>query len=227
MSARSARTAVFFVVGVVISLTAIACQTSKPAPPSAAALLGEFKPVVSVKELMEFMIDPVADNIFNAVGSEITTKGTVEISPVTDEDWDKVRVGAVSLAEGVYLLKVPRPFAPPGDENNSAGEGAPELAPAQIAAKIKADPVLWNAKIEALRNVGLEVLEIVKKKDTQALFDAGGDLDQACEGCHLEYWYPGEKDLGPRLDRRLRELADKERATPNEPAQKRATTARP
>jgi hypothetical protein len=53
--------------------------------------------------------------------------------------------------------------------------------------------VLWDAKIQALRNVGLEVLEVVKKRDVNALFDASGDLDDACEACHLEYWYPGDK----------------------------------
>jgi hypothetical protein len=31
------------------------------------------------------------------------------------------------------------------------------------------------------RNVAPEVLEVVKKKDVDALFDAGGDLDKACE----------------------------------------------
>ena len=62
---------------------------------------------------------------------------------------------AVTLAEGIYLLKVPRPFTPPGDENNTSGPDATELTPAQIKAKLEADPVLWNAKIEALRNVGL------------------------------------------------------------------------
>jgi hypothetical protein len=164
------------------------------------------KPVVSVKELMRDMIDPVSDNVFNAVGTVTNAQGTVETAPKTDQDWDKIRVGAVGLAEGIYLLKVRRPLAPAGDENNSSGPDAPELSPAQIKAKIEADPVLWNAKIEALRNVGLEVLEIVRKKDVNALLDAGGDLDVACETCHLEYWYPGEKASMPKLDRKLQEL---------------------
>ena len=46
------------------------------------------------------MLDPLADNIFNAVGTRIRKEGTFEISPKTDEDWDKIRIGAVSLAEG-------------------------------------------------------------------------------------------------------------------------------
>ena len=66
--------------------------------------------------------------------------------------------------------------------------------------------MLWNAKIEALRNAGLEALEIVKRKDVTELWDAGENLDRACEGCHLEYWYPGEAALLRKLDRRLGEL---------------------
>ncbi len=173
-------------------------QCSKPAPPAPptpapSALLGEMTPVVSVKELMAGMIDPIADNIFDAVRWDITPKGTVEYKPTTDEDWEKVRIGAVTMAEGVMLLKVPREMTPPGDVNNSTGENPPELSPTQIKEKIAKDPVLWDAKIQALRNVGLEVLEIVKKKDVDALFQASSDLDAACEGCHLEYWYPGDK----------------------------------
>src|ERR1700730_5460475 len=182
----------------IVFLGVLACsQCSKPAPQAPQSgpprLLSEMTPVVSVKELMGSMIDPIADNIFDAVWWEITAKGLVEHQPRTDEDWEKVKVGAVSLAEGIYLLKVPRPLTPAGDVNNSVGPKAPELSPTEIKAKIDKDPVLWDAEIQALRNVGLEVLEIVKKRDVKALFDASGDLDNACEACHLEYWYPGDK----------------------------------
>src|SRR5262245_13936192 len=71
-------------------------------------LLSDMTPVVSVKELMANMIDPIADNIFDAVWWETTPKGLVEHRPKTDEDWDKVKTGAVSLAEGIFLLKVRR-----------------------------------------------------------------------------------------------------------------------
>jgi cytochrome c556 len=201
--------------GLLIALSVMfACSPSKSSPPAsgtpaaatppslpAPQLWGDVKPVVSVKELMRDMLDPAADNIFDAVKIVYTTSGTVETSPKTEQDWEKIRIGAVTLAEGVYLLKIPRPFAPPGDENNSKGPDATELSPAQITAKLEADPVLWNAKIEALRNVGLEVLEIVKQKKVDELWDAGHNLDQACESCHLQYWYPGDTALLQRLDR--------------------------
>jgi hypothetical protein len=185
-----------------------ACSSSKQTavPPPVPQLWGDLKPVVSVKELMRDMIDPASDYVFDSVGAVVSKKGTVETEPKTDADWEKIRIGGVMLAEGISLLKIPRPFAPPGDENNSTGPEPEELSPAQIKAKLEADPVLWNAKIEALRNVGLEVLDIVKRKEVKELWDAAENLDQACETCHLEYWYPGEKALLKKLDRRLEEL---------------------
>lgn len=186
-----------FAVAATVATVAVgsACSSPKPAAPPAAAAPAAptMVPVVSVKELMRFDIDPVADNVFDAVTYDATTKGVKETMPRTDEDWEKVKTGAVSLAENIYLLKVRRPWTPKGDVNNSTGPNPPELSPDQIEAKYRKDPVLWDAKIEALRNVAKEVMEIADKRDVKALFDASEDLDIACENCHLEYWYPGDR----------------------------------
>jgi len=85
------------VLAVVVS--ASCSKTSTPPPQAAAATAGPvMTPVVSVKELMRFDIDPVADNVFDAVQYDATLKGVKDISPKTDEDWEKVKTGAVSLA---------------------------------------------------------------------------------------------------------------------------------
>jgi hypothetical protein len=194
---------------------ASSCSSSSSRTPPVAApraeLWGDLKPVVSVKELMRDMIDPLADSIFDAVSVTMDGSGVIERSPKSDEDWERIRIGATAMAEGSYLLKVARPFAPAGDLNNSTGPDAPELSPDQIKTKLEKDPVEWNARIEALRNVGLEVLDIVKRKDANELWDAAENLDVACEGCHRSYWYPGETaEYYSRLDRRLDEMHAKD-----------------
>jgi cytochrome c556 len=199
--------------------TIAACSASKPAPPSAqttaapptAVLWSDLKPAVSVKELMKYMIDPVSDNIFNAIGSTVTKKGIVDVVPKTEEDWDKVRTGAVSLLEGAELLKIRRPFTPAGDENNSTGPDAVELSPAQITAKVERDPVEWNARIQAMKNVALETLDVARKKDVNELWDVGENLENACEACHRSYWYPGEgAEFYRKLQRRLDEFSQQQ-----------------
>ena len=76
-----------------------------------------------------------------AVTPQVDKNGTTEKFPKTDQDWEAIRIGAVTMAEGAYLLKVRRPFAPPGDENNSTGPEAVELSPAQIMAKVEKDVI--------------------------------------------------------------------------------------
>src|SRR4051794_19827242 len=78
--------------GVFCIVATAACSSSKPAPAAAHSpeLWGDLKPIVSVKELMRDMLDPVADNIFDAVSVVITNQGTVEKTPKTEEDWEKI-----------------------------------------------------------------------------------------------------------------------------------------
>jgi hypothetical protein len=212
-----------------IALAAMAACSSPSSTSSAAtmapgaspdpALWGQMKPIVSVKELMRNLIDPVADNVFDSVAIIVDKNKTTDIQPRTQEDWDKVAIGGTMLAEASYLLKVKRPFAPPG-EKESPGAEEVELKPEEMMAKVQKDPVEWNARIEALRNVGLQVLDIVKRKDTQELWDAADNLEMACENCHRSYWYPGETSAYySSLDRRLREHS---LAGPRRPADEKA-----
>src|SRR5215468_8218034 len=132
------------IAAIFVAAALAACSSSRSStPPAQTAAAPAMKPVVSVKELMRFTIDPAGDYVFDAVTWDISKKGTVETKPRNDEDWEKVKIGAVTLAEAIYLLKVPRPFAPDGDVNNSTGPNPPELSPAQIKAKLDKDPVLW------------------------------------------------------------------------------------
>ena len=138
-------------------------------------------------------IDPISDNIFDAVTYESTKKGVVETVPKTDEDWEKVKIGAVDAGRGDLPAEAPAAMAPPADVNNSTGPNPPELSPAQIQAKVDADPVLWDAKIQALRNVAPRGDRHRGQARHQVALRGRRDLDKACETCHLEDRYPGDR----------------------------------
>jgi hypothetical protein len=166
----------------------------QPTPVAPAVAEGPpFTPVLSVKELMEHIVDPTADWIFDAAVIDVSEKGTVETLPLTDEDWTRVERGALILAESANLLKMPRAMVPPGDKSLNQEPGGPELTPAEIEAKIKKDPALWAKHADGLRDAALESLKVIKARDGQGLFNVGDKIDKACESCHLEYWYPGDK----------------------------------
>ena len=166
------------------------------AGPSAAptATHDDLTPVLSVKELMEHIVDPIADRIFDAAVIDVSEKGIVETKPLTEEDWLKVERGALILAESANLLKMRRPMVPAGDSSLSGPPGGPELTPAEIETRIRNDPAMWNRRADVLRTAALASLPIIRAKNAEALFDVGDKIDKACESCHLEYWYPGDKE---------------------------------
>ncbi len=160
---------------------------SQPAPPP------ELTPIVSVKELMENIVDPAADVIFDSVVTEVSAKGIVETRPTTEEDWIKVQRAALLLAEASNLLKMPRQIAPADDTSAQPAE----LTPPQILAKVDADRAQWGKYADGLRDVAVKGLAVAKAKDVDGVFELGSALDTACENCHLEYWYPGDKKAVP------------------------------
>ena len=137
---------------------------------------------------MRYIVDPAADSIWNAVVVEVTTSGTHERVPSTDEEWATLRGHALTLLEATNLLLMDgRRVAVPGSRSEMPGV---DLEPEQIEALLAADRGAWNAFVGGLHDTGLIVLAAVEAKDSEALLVAGDALDLACENCHTRYWYP-------------------------------------
>jgi hypothetical protein len=181
------------------------CGSSSPSPapapaaapvrPAAPALETALTPTLTVRELMEHIIDPTADSVFDAAVIDVTAKGVVETKPLTDEDWLKVERAGLLLAESANLLKMPRRMAPPTQATQPHKGAEPELPPEQIEAKVDRDRALWNKYSDGFRDAALSSVKVARARDFEALFNAGSDIDKACEACHLEYWYPGDRKL--------------------------------
>src|SRR5262245_59154346 len=98
----------FGVAGCALALAISTAQCTKPEPAAEAATVApDLKPIFSVKELMENIIDPQADFIFDAVAVDVGPQGAVETKPTSDDDWLRVQHATVLLAESTNLLKMP------------------------------------------------------------------------------------------------------------------------
>ncbi len=149
-----------------------------------------FRPTASIKELMDAVIDPSADGVWNAVSTETSKKGLVENQPHTDEEWKAVRRHALTLIEATNLLLIEgRQVAPPGTKS----EVKDELEPIEIQKLIDANRPAFIAHAHALHDVTTQALAAIDAKNAEALVTVGGNIDGVCEACHLQFWYPGQK----------------------------------
>jgi hypothetical protein len=160
-------------------------QAQKSAPGEA-----EYRTTATIKDIMDSMVDPGSDVIWDSVETIVSAKGTEEKQPRTDEEWKNVRNHAIMLMEATNLLLIPgRKVAQPGEK---AEDPKVELAPEQIQTLIDQDRPAFIKFAHGLHDATMEAFKAIEKKDVEGLLNSGDGIDRACENCHLKYWYPNE-----------------------------------
>ena len=164
-----------------------ACSKIQPATPAEPELMK----TATIRDIMDSMVEPSGEFLFESVVTIADEHGVTEKAPETDEEWQEVRRRAVTLVEAPNLLVMPgRKAAQPGEK---AENPQVELPPEEIQKLIDGNRVNFINHAKQLQEAALTTLKAIDTKDKKALFDALMVLDKACENCHLEYWYPGEK----------------------------------
>ncbi len=159
-------------------------QPQGPPPP-------EFRVTATIKDIMDSVIDPNADYIWDSVATTVSAKGVEEKMPRTDEEWKEVRRHAIALTEGANLLLVPgRHVAKPGEK---ADDPKVEMSPEEIEAAINQDRATFQKLAHGLQETLAPVLDAIEKKNPEGLLNSGDAIDRACERCHLRYWYPKDE----------------------------------
>ena len=151
----------------------------------------EYTPTATIKDIMDSIVDPSADVVWDSVATVVSDSGSNEKAPRTDEEWVNVRRGAIRLVEATNLLLMPgRHVARPGEKSSTPNV---ELEPEEMEVLINKDREAWNRRAKALHDSGLAALQAIDARDAKKLFDVGEEIDVACENCHVQYWYPNEK----------------------------------
>lgn len=157
--------------------------------PSAPAV--EYAPTGTIRDVMNSIVDPSADFLWNSVSTIITAKGVERKMPRTDEEWKEVHNRSIALVEATNLLLIPNRHV--AREGENADNPDIERAPKDIEAMMTKDRATFLNRIAGLRQAALKMLAAVDAKDVMAVEDAGDTLDKACENCHMTYWYLPDK----------------------------------
>ncbi len=178
--------------GLVIVLGVIAVSVGCDAKPAPAAE-APFRATSTIRELMQSMVAPSAQGLWDSVGRISDAKGTRDLEPKSDEEWAAVRRHAVSLMESTNLLLMSgRHVATSGAGTLTAEDAEPgsELPPAEIEKRVNQNGGAWIAMAHSLHDSAASMLDAIDKKDAARLESTGSDLDAVCETCHLTFWYP-------------------------------------
>ena len=171
-----------------LALLIAAAGCTRQSQPTAANPAPTYDLTATVRELMDGQIDPAADALWDSVAFIATEHGTEDRRPRTAEEWQAVRMSAVALIEATNLLSMPGRRVAGADQQPGPGE----LSAAQIQQRIEANQRTFVQFARVLQAAGHQALTAIDARDAQGLMDAGGVIDEACESCHVTYWYPNQ-----------------------------------
>ena len=150
----------------------------------------DYMPTHTIREVMDSMVMPSADVLWNAVSVNVTASGIQETKPETDEDWQRIRWAAVTLSEATNVVSIPGRAVANPDPDEEVSEG--DLSPAEIQAMLKTEWPAWIAHAQVLHSAAEAAVAAVDARDVDRLSEVGGDIDAACESCHVQFWYPNQ-----------------------------------
>lgn len=137
----------------VLSLLALLGCADSPEP-------SPFAAVADSRQLMLSVIEPAAEEYWDAVGVIMDEEGTRHIEPRTEEEWEAVENAAFVLAESGNLLLL---------EDRARGRDR------------------WTAMSRSMIEIGRRAVAAAQARDPDAVFEAGGDVYLVCTGCHAVY----------------------------------------
>jgi hypothetical protein len=168
----------------VLIVLASACTKASPPPPDL------LRPA-TIKDIMDSMVDPSGDFMFDSVVQIADEHGISEKAPNSDEEWEQVRHHAFILLEAPNLLTMEgRKVAQSGERSKNPEV---ELQPEEIQKLVDGDRPSFIRRARKLQDAAAMAIKAIDAKDKDALFHAIESIDKACENCHLHYWYPNDK----------------------------------
>lgn len=117
-------------------------------------------PVATIKQIMNAIVLPNANVIYNAVGTTIDGTRVEETVPKNDKEWSAVGDSAAAIVESGNMLLV-------GDRLIDQRE--------------------WLSYTQRFIAAGKAALAAANDKKADGILAAGGDLNETCDACHEKY----------------------------------------
>jgi hypothetical protein len=128
----------------------------------------------TVKNIMDSMIDPAAEALWDSVASYVSLEHIEQKAPRNDAEWDALWRKTMTLLTGAQLLLTDRHVSTTGDKSKNPSI---ELPPEQIEALINNDRPAWTHLVHGLQNSGILALDAIDRKDLEGLRSAGNALN--------------------------------------------------
>ena len=157
---------------------------------AAAIAAGPHETAVDVRANMVEGVNPAALAIWDVGNAAMDESGGLDPAQMDAAAWAKVAEAAQSLGTYAHRLAAAKVIRASGPD--LVGGKAPEGVSSreQIQAMIDANAAGFRASATGMEEQAKALAAAAAKHDLKATGELIGSFDQACQGCHENYWYP-------------------------------------
>jgi len=153
-------------------------------------------PQLTLHEIMTNEIDVRADEVWEIGNAAIDDGANIDPARMSEADWEKLASSSAALRQAALDLAnldpvvVVRPGVKIADEGVPGGDSG-----AEVQANIDRDPQGLKDMASTLAAHMGELASAAQERDAARAGPLINQLDSVCEACHLDYWYPSQKEL--------------------------------
>jgi hypothetical protein len=150
----------------------------------------------TLHEVMKNEVDVHADELWDISNPALGDNAHLDPALMNDELWAKIEQRATALQQAALKLASLNPIVVVKPGVKIADEGVPYGdTGAQVQASVDKDPQKLRDFANALAVHAGDIASAAQRRDTERAGLLIGELDGVCEDCHLDYWYPSQKEL--------------------------------
>jgi len=147
------------IAAVVIACAAVSPSLSENAVQTSPFQAQPFQTHVDMETFMEHVLSPAAAVIWKSNAIVIDKNGEHDLSPKTDDDWEKIVTGAATLAEATNALMIPE----------------------------RVRDQAWNPYAKKLADAANKAYRAAEAHDLKSISEVSDQLDGICAACHRHY----------------------------------------
>jgi hypothetical protein len=148
---------------------------------------------VDVRATMQDQVNPAMTAIWDVGNNALDDNGGLDAALLDDAKWATVADNADKLAAAGTAIAEAGSFVAAAAANSTVAEG--EITMAAVQQHIDANPDGLKQMGAAFADTATRLAAAARAKDARTAGDLISGMDQVCESCHLEFWYPEQKEL--------------------------------
>jgi len=170
-----------FVAAAALAILAVAACSQQNATP------------VDIRATMQGQVNPAMTAIWDVGNNALDDNGALDASLLDDAKWAAVAENADKLAAAGKAISEAGSFVAAAADNSTVGEG--EITMAAVQQHIDGNPDGLKQHGASFADSATRLAAAARAKDAKTAGDLISGMDQVCENCHLDYWYPEQKAL--------------------------------